>query len=359
MVHLRSQREVRVATPVQQPTTATLTAQPLQPSPSSVGPVVEALAALVDGHIHEAPEAPTAVVVTGWRAAGKPPLALLVRDRLAEVGTLPDPPIVCEFNALDSEGDTVPGAALAAEVAKSVAGQRHWWRRAFQPVSTVMASPQTRWWRRIAAGALSALLAAVIVAIPSVQDVAAAFAEEEGAIGRLAELADGNPLITLALLSALFWFVAVRAWNATTALARFISSARDEAAQGTIGDVRGELARLILQALRRGWIRWRYRRHLIVAIRNIDCCRGDFAFELCEVAYKLLRHEHVVTIFLGEVEPLEEAAVRKFSMPGEAPQSVRGHNHIRDLIPIVVALPAPNPAELRDRMSQQEREVTS
>jgi len=181
------------------------------------------------------------VVVTGWRAVGKPPLALLVRDRLAEVGTLPDPPIVCEFNALDSEGDTVPGAALAAEVAKSVAGQRHWWRRAFQPVSTVMASPQTRWWRRIAAGALSALLAAVIVAIPSVQDVAAAFAEEEGAIGRLAELADGNPLITLALLSALFWFVAVRAWNATTALARFISSARDEAAQGTIGDVRGEL----------------------------------------------------------------------------------------------------------------------
>lgn len=359
MVYLRSRREVRVAV-VRPPADGTPMAQAPQPSPSLSGPVVEALAELVDGHIREAP---IAVAVTGWREVGKPHLAQLVRDRLAKVGSLSDPPIVCEFDAFDSEGDSPPVAALTAAVAESVARHRRWWRRAFQPVPTIMASPQTRWWRRIGAGALSALLAAVIVAIPSLQDVTAALADEEGAVGQLAELANDDPLGPLALLAALFWLVAVRTWNATTALTRFIRSARDEAAQGTIAEIRGELARLIFQALRRGWIRRRYRCHLIIAIHDIDRCRGDFAFELCEIAHKLLHHEHVVTIFLGEVEPLEEAAVRKLAASGEggegAAQRARGRNHIRDLIPIFLPLPAPNRAQLRDPLSTQEPEATS
>jgi hypothetical protein len=325
--------------------------------------VVKGLASLVEGQVGGTL---AAVAVTGWSDAGKPPIADLLRDRLNSQAQERDRYLVCVFEAFISEGGgSTPGAELAKAIAEGVAGERRWWRRTFQPVATTMASPRTRWWRRVGAAVLSAVLAAAIVAIPGSLDLRS-LATDGGLLGSLARRTEQTPAITVAFLAALFWFVAVRTWNATNAIARFVSSARDEAATGTLRDVRGELIRLIGQALRRPqhrlgrWL-WRirgrdnHRQRLVVVIQDTDLCADDFKLDLCETAYKLLRdeqNEQITVVLLGDLRGLVRAASLKFALSGDAggpalDPDKRGRDHIRHLMPYTIPLPPLNSARQR------------
>jgi hypothetical protein len=285
---------------------------------------------------------PVTAAVTGWDVAGRPDIAGRLRERLGEPVH-----VVCSFDAAQWERESrPPGAMLAAGVAKEAGWRRRWWRRAFQPVSTEMSSPQTRWWRRLTAAVVSAASAAVVVALPAVRDTLATLAGKGGLIGDLAGQATSSAIATAGVIAVLFWFVAVRAWNATTAIARFASSARDEAVKGTFGEIRGELDKLVRQALRKR----RRDRRFVVVLENVDGCGGDFALELCEVAKKLLGLDGVVLVFLGELAAMEEAANRKFSVPPGTPNADRmGQRHVRALIPNIVAMPRPNRDDVRSR----------
>jgi hypothetical protein len=143
------------------------------------------------------------------------------------------------------------------------------------------------------------------------------------------------------LLAALFWLVAGRAFTATTALTRFLASPRDEAAKGTMGDVRQELGTLIRHALR-------CKRRLVIFVDDLDRCTGERALEICQVAGKLLDFSQVVTVLIGELDPLAAAAGRQFSLAGQASDApgdtdLRGRRYLQKLVQVTLTLPLPPP----------------
>ncbi|GAB2987294.1 hypothetical protein [Saccharothrix stipae] len=279
---------------------------------------------------------PITVAVTGWDTGGRPDIADLLRKRLPARSH-----VVCSFDAADWEGNArPPDALLARGVARAAGQRRNWVRRAFQPISVEMSSPRTRRWRKVLAGVVSAFIAAGVVALPDVRAAVFSLAGKGGPIGELASQAVRSPVVAAVLLALVFWVVLNRAWTATTAIARFTASVRDEATKGTFEEVREQLAKLIRQALR---VRRRARpngRRFVVVVRNIDSCGGDFVLDLCEKAKKIVRAPGVVLVFLGDLRTMEEAAVRKTGLPVESVHARRlGHRHVRKLIPNVVALP--------------------
>ncbi|XVS62860.1 hypothetical protein ACQPYE_32060 [Actinosynnema sp. CA-299493] len=287
-------------------------------------------------------EPPITVAVTGWDTGGRPDIADLLRERLPARSH-----VLCSFDAADWEGDARPaGALLARGVARAAGQRRNWVRRAFQPISVEMSSPRTRRRRKVLAGVVSAFIAVGVVALPDVRAAAFSLAGKGGPIGEIAAQAVRSPVVAAVLLALVFWVVLGRAWTATTAVARFAASVRDEATKGTFEEVREQLTRLIRQALRAR----RHGRRFVVVVRNIDRCGGDFVLDLCEKAKKIVRAPGVVLVFLGDLRTMEEAAVRKTGLPVESAHARRlGRRHVRNLIPNVVALPHATSDEVWER----------
>lgn len=285
---------------------------------------------------------PITVAVTGWDTGGRPDIADLLRERLPARSH-----VVCSLDAADWEGDAQPADALLARgVARAVGQRRNWLRRVFQPISGAMSSPQTRRRRKVLAGVVSAVFAGGVVAWPGGRAVVFSLAGKGGPIGEIASQAVRSPVIATILLGLVFWVVVNRAWTATTALARFTASVRDEATKGTFEEVRDHLAKLVRQGLRAS----RHGRRLVVVVRNLDSCGGDFVLDLCEKAKKILRARGVVLVFLGDLRTMEAAAVRKTGLPVEsAPARRLGRRHVRKLIPNVVALPHATSDEVWER----------
>lgn len=170
---------------------------PARVRPSTTDAVVTALRELVDEWTGTPP---ITAAVTGWDMAGRPDIAGLLRRRFPELTH-----VICSFDAAEWEGESrSPGAMLAAGVARAAGQHRRWWRRAFQPVSTELSSPQTRWWRRLTAAVISVVVAAVVVALPGVRDSLASLAGKGGVIGDLAAQATHSPTATAAVIAALF-----------------------------------------------------------------------------------------------------------------------------------------------------------
>jgi hypothetical protein len=298
-------------------------------------------------------EAATSVAVTGWSNAGEPDIADLLTKRLPARTH-----VVVAFNALDWEKEPrAAGALLAADVATEAGRRRRRWRRIFQPVATEMTTPQVRWWRRVAAVGISAIAATVVVALPSVRDAFASLTNKGGVVGELATHAVNSPVATVMVIAALYFFVAVRAWNATTAVARFASSARSEAARGTSAEICKELRKLIRQALRhprwtfwaRLWRRRRDTRRFVVVLNGTEHCDDDFVLELLEVARKILAIGNVVIVLVGELDGIRAAADRKFTTPDGTTNYQRSRKLMHKLVRTVLPLPRPGRAEAQER----------
>jgi hypothetical protein len=300
----------------------------VRPSPADA--VVTALEQVIVEWPDDDP--PVTVAVTGWDTGGRPDIADLLRKRLP-----PRSHVVSSFDATDWERDSRPPAALLARgVARAAGERRNRLRRVFQPISVEMSSPRTRRRRKVLAGVVSAFIAAGVVALPDIRAAVFSLAGKGGPIGELASQAVRSPVVAAVLLALVFWVVLGRAWTATTAIARFTASVRDEAAKGTFEEVRDQLAKLVRQALRAR----RHGRRFVIVVRNIDSCGGDFVLELCETAKKIVRAPGVVLVFLGDLRTMEEAAVRKTGLPVESAHARRlGRRHVGNLIPNVVALP--------------------
>lgn len=308
--------------------------------PSPAAAVVTAIEEVIVGWPDDDP--PTTLAVTGWDTGGRPDIAGLLQERPAARSH-----VVCSFDAADWERDArSPGALLARGVARAAGQRRNWLRRAFQPISVEMSSPRTRRRRKVLAGVVSALVAAGVVALPDIRAAVFSLAGKGGPVGELASRAVRSPVVAAVLLALVFWVVLGRAWTATTAVARFTASVRDEATRGTFEEVREQLAKLVRQALRAR----RHGRRFVIVVRNIDSCGGDFVLDLCETAKKIVRAPGVVLVFLGDLRTMEEAAVRKTGLPVESVHARRlGRRHVRKLIPNVVALPHATGDEVWER----------
>lgn len=319
---------------------STTPAKPDHARPSPADAVVTAIEVVVVEWPDDDP--PITVAVTGWDTGGQPDIADLLRERLSARSH-----VVCSLDAADWEGDALPaGGLLARGVARAAGERRNRVRRAFQPISVEMSSPRTRRRRKVLAGVVSAFIAAGVVALPDVRAAVFSMAGKGGPVGELASQAVRSPVVAAVLLALVFWVVLGRAWTATTAIARFTASVRDEATKGTFEEVRDQLAKLVRQALRAR----RHGRRFVVVVRNIDRCGGDFVLELCETAKKIVRAPGVVLVFLGDLRTMEEAAVRKTGLPVESAHARRlGRRHVRKLIPNVVTLPHATSDEVWER----------
>lgn len=149
---------------------------PVRVRPSTTEAVVTALRVVVD---EWADAQPLTVAVTGWSRNGRPHIGDLLRESFPDRSH-----VISTFDAHLWEGESrSPAAMLAAAVARAAAGHRTWLRRVFQPVATEMSTPHTRWRRRLAAGGVSGVIAAGLVALPNVRDSLTNLVANGGLVG--------------------------------------------------------------------------------------------------------------------------------------------------------------------------------
>jgi len=300
-----------------------------------LGVFADALADLID---RRATATPLTVAVNGSWGSGKTSLVKLVEQRLGVLQDWPKPHLVCWFNAWMHDDAPRLGAALAAAVAHTVDRHRPWWRRRMRPVSLELLSPQTRWFRRLVLVALVVVLAVVAVAVLPEEVLLA------GQAGRgFAARDSASGLAAAVVLLTLIAGLASRLYRTADAVVRFVDDPRSEASRGAMAGVREDLGVLVGQALRG-------QRRLLIVVDDLDRCSGPRALELCQVASQLLDHPGVVTVLVGDMRPLAEAAAGHFAelSGGPATGAERGWAYVQRLVQLSMTLPPARVDDIRN-----------
>lgn len=255
---------------------------------------------------------PLAIGISGPWGSGKTSLAKLVEFRLATEHywwlDWDEPPATCWFNAwLHRDADHL-GAAFLASITRDLSNQRPWWWRILRPVPTVLLSPRPRLRRRVWTAAVIASLALAIsilalAYLPPLDDAEAPLA---------------NVVAQPEILSLWFALPAVIAFvrsfvRTADQVKTFIDEPASAAATGSLAQVRGELQGLVHQVQRTRRRRPGARRRIVIFVDDLERCPPEKALDMCEVANQLLDQEHVVTVFIADLELLESAAFTRFS----------------------------------------------
>lgn len=302
----------------------------------------QALAELID---HPGTHTPLTIALSAPWGAGKTSLARLVAYRLAqwrqEWGQPPH--IVCWFNAWAHDDATHLGAAFAADVARTVDGERSWWRRLRLPLPAAMLSPRDRWRRRVLIGLATLAVALGLAFVPQVRslfedqpgaDLDAAFGARIGAIA-----------FFLAVLLAVWKYVLSAAERA----AHFIDDPGSEAARGSMKEVSDELGRLIRDATRG-------RRKLVVFVDDLERCRPPRALEVCEAAGNLLAHPDVVTVLIADMRVVASSAELKYRQVESADADQKqatgdyGRRYLQKIVQIQFDLPPATEERVREML---------
>lgn len=280
----------------------------------------------------EGTDTPLALAISGPWGAGKTSLARMIADRL-RARSQPDDRqnLVCWFNAWMHDDAPHLGAAMAACVATVAARNRPWWRTLIEPLPSAMVGSRDRWRRRLGIGVASWLIVFTALSISPVRRAV----ESIDAIKQL-----GAPTGSIAALVFLVVLLAPRLYSAFERAAHFIDDPASEAARGSIAEVRGQLGRLIRQAL--------YNRRLIVFVDDLERCAPARAMEVCEVANQLLSHANVVTVFVADMQLIAKAAEDRFQDASSGGNA--GRRYLEKIVQLQLTLPSPKTVDLEHLM---------
>jgi len=243
------------------------------------------------------PETPTPLTIAinaPW-GAGKTSVAKLTSRRL-EAGS--PPAIVCWFNAWQHDDAPTVATALAASVARTVAGQRSWWRRVMDPLPGRILTPshQRRRWVFMS---LVSIAVAIVALVVSGQMQGAL---KGGQFGWAALAGLGTGLLQTA--------AGVR--GTANEVAGLVRAPGRTLASGSLEQVSTDLKKLIHQATRSGSPRIDNRR-LVVFIDDVERCQPPRSIEVCEAVNQLLSHEDVVVVLIGDMQTIALSAASKYS----------------------------------------------
>jgi hypothetical protein len=250
------------------------------------------------------------------------------------------PHIVCWFNAWAHDDAAHLGAALAADVARTVDRERRWWRRLLSPLPSSMLSARERWRRRVTLAVATLVPALAVAFAPGLRDLLGG-ASSEASLDR----AFGARLGSVAVAILAGAFVWRRAFAATETAARFIDDPSSEAARGSMQEVKGELGRLIDQARRGRRKPSHERRKVVVFVDDLERCRPPRALEVCEIACNLLAQDGLVTILIADMGVIAASAGMKYAQlesseaDGRMPPGEYGRLYLQKIVQIQFDLP--------------------
>jgi hypothetical protein len=262
------------------------------------GEFADALAQLIDSPQTYTPL--TLAISAPW-GSGKTSLAKLVERRLIEwpLQRGDRPHVVCWFLAWLHDDAPHLGAALAADVAKSVDKYRPLHRRLATPLPTAMLSPQERWRRRLTIAAVALIAALPSALVPGLRHVFI----KQGVGAGAAFGASLTSLVIVAVAVSLIW---ARLFAIAQAASSFIDDPQSEAARGSMAEVKDQLGTIVRQAAKGG-------RRIVIFVDDLERCQPPKAVDVCEVVTQLLGHPEVVTVLLADMRAVAAAAAIKYA----------------------------------------------
>jgi KAP family P-loop domain len=262
------------------------------------GQFADALAELIDSPQTYTPL--TLAISAPW-GSGKTSLARLVEQRLMEwpLQRGDQPHVVCWFLAWLHDDAPHLGAALAADVAKSVGRYRPLHRRLVTPLPSAMLSAQERWRRRLTIAAVALVAALPSAFVPGLRHLFVKQGVGEGA-------AFGASLTSLVVVGITVYLIWARLFAIAQAASSFIDDPQSEAARGSMAEVKNQLGAIVKQATKGG-------RRIVIFVDDLERCRPPKAVDVCEVATQLLAHPQVVTVLLADMRAVAAAAAIKYA----------------------------------------------
>jgi KAP family P-loop domain len=286
----------------------------------------ESLAYLI---VDDETETPVTVAISAPWGGGKTSVARMAERQLKEWAH--DSPaerehLTCWFNAWYHDDAAHPGAALAAEVARTVNRHRRRARRIISPLPNAMLTPRERWRRRVGLAAAAIVAVGLALAIEPVRDVVSALP-----LADKSDAAKAGSFTTLAVLAIVLW---PRMFSAAEHAARFVENPASEAASGSMHAVKEQLGVLIAQATRG--------MRLVIFIDDLERCRPDRALQVCEVATQLLGHEDVITVLIADMDAIAASAATAYADASDASLSADlGRRYLEKIVQIQLTLPPP------------------
>jgi hypothetical protein len=287
------------------------------------GFAADGLANLIDDPHTDTPL--TLAISAPW-GAGKTSFGHMVSARLQSWPTQRGDPahLVCWFDAWLHDDAPHLGAALAADVARTVNQHRRLADRLRHPLPVAMLTPEQRQRRVLRLGLIAMLVGTGVAFL--LPDLAGMLVPEP-VTGPGEDVA--RSLLPVAIVWALLPLWA-RVFAAAKSVAAFVDDPRSEAAQGTMRDVREQLHGLIAQAIGPD-------RRLVVLVDDLDRCTPDRALEVCEVTNQLLAAPGVVIVLLADLGILREAAKDRHEIDG--PQADLGNRYLQKVVQVEFDLP--------------------
>jgi KAP family P-loop domain len=262
------------------------------------GLYADALAELIDSPETHTPL--TLAISAPW-GSGKTSLGKLVEQRLREWplrrGTSPH--VVCWFFAWLHDDAPHLGAALAADVARSIDPYRPFYRRVIRPLPTAMLTPDGRWKRRFRVATIALAVALPSALVPGLRHLLIKHGIHPGA-------AIGVSLTSLTAIAILVSLVWQRVFAIAQSAWAFIDDPQSEAARGSMTEVRAQLGILVSQVVRQD-------RRLVIFVDDLERCRPPRSVQVCEVATQLLAQSGVVTVLLADMRAVAAAAAIQYA----------------------------------------------
>jgi hypothetical protein len=270
----------------------------------------DALAGLIDN-----PETgtPLTIAIHGPWGAGKSTLAQMVKRRLeskpAAGGNAPH--VTCWFNAWMHDDAADLAAAFAAELARSADRLRPLWLRLLGPLPAALRPPGERLRRRILAGIVALLLAALLTFVYThlkdhqlqvVQDCVSKLLKIFG--DKSSKDPDVNNSAFFSLVSGLL-LLFPHLFTVARSVSDFVRDPKAPATTGSMEPVRTQLGDLIQQATPAG-------SRFVVFVDDLERCRPPRSVDVLEVINQLLCHPNVVVLVMADMTAVAACAEIKY-----------------------------------------------